>query len=93
MFNSGQYRQCQQYDNKNIRSPIIMSNITSPMPGKITKILVRIGDRVTSDTQVIIHEAMKMENSIFAACDGIIQEIKIKEGDAVETNQILLTIG
>jgi len=69
-----------------------MHKIMSPMPGKITQILVRIGDSVKSDTPILVHEAMKMENTIFAGCEGIIQEIYTNEGDPVQQDQILLIV-
>jgi len=69
-----------------------MNMIHSPMPGKISKILVRVGDFVKEQTVVMIHEAMKMENNIFAACKGKVSEILVKEGENVETNQALLRL-
>ncbi|MBU2511118.1 acetyl-CoA carboxylase biotin carboxyl carrier protein subunit [bacterium] len=70
-----------------------MNQITSPMPGKINKVLVRAGDKVTAETQVLIHEAMKMENAIVAGSEGTIVEISIAEGDSVELGQVLMTLG
>ena len=62
------------------------------MPGKILEITVQLNDRVISDTQVMIHEAMKMENPIVAGCEGIVREILVGPGDAVETGQLLVTL-
>jgi biotin carboxyl carrier protein len=62
-----------------------ITEICSPMPGTILRILVKIGDTVTDDTVVAVHEAMKMENSIFAACEGTIKETTVSEGDVVES--------
>ncbi|MBU3915566.1 acetyl-CoA carboxylase biotin carboxyl carrier protein subunit [bacterium] len=69
-----------------------MNQILSPMPGKISKILVKAGDIVGYNTKVLIHEAMKMENSIIAGCDGIVKEININEGDSVDVSQLLITV-
>lgn len=69
-----------------------MNEIVSPMPGKILKILVNVGDAVNDKTVVCIHEAMKMENSIYATCNGTIREIMVREGDNVEINQKLALV-
>ncbi len=69
-----------------------MTEILAPMPGKILKILVSPGDRIDEETVVMIHEAMKMENSIFAACEGVVTSILVNEGDQVETSQKLVMV-
>lgn len=55
----------------------------SPMPGKILKILKKQNESVKKGEVILIMEAMKMEHSIKAISDGIIQEICYKEGDQV----------
>ncbi len=69
-----------------------MNQILSPMPGKISKVNVKVGDKVDYHTEVLIHEAMKMENSIIAGCDGTVNEILVNEGDSVEASQPLITV-
>lgn len=69
-----------------------MNEIICPMPGKILRINVQMGDSVEERTEVMIHEAMKMENTIFAGCTGTVHEILINEGDSVDTNQVLMRI-
>lgn len=66
--------------------------ITAPMPGNIIEILVKVGDGVAEGDEVIILEAMKMENPIFAPSDGTVKEIKVKEKDSVETDQVLMVL-
>ena len=66
--------------------------ITAPMPGTIAEILVEVGDQVAVDDELIILEAMKMENPIVAPADGTIKEIKVAEKDKVDTNQVLLIL-
>ena len=63
--------------------------ILAPMPGTIIEILVKAGDKVKADDELIILESMKMENPICAASDGTVTEIKIEEQDKVEANQLL----
>lgn len=69
------------------------TEITAPMPGKIAKIMVNVGDKVAEDDELVILEAMKMENPIFATADGAVTEIKVKEGDSVSAEQTLVVIG
>jgi biotin carboxyl carrier protein len=66
--------------------------ISSPMPGKVVKILVRPGDQVKAGDTVVIVSAMKMESEYKVKNDRIIKEIKVKEGDTVSANQPLIII-
>lgn len=67
-------------------------NIVAPMPGTISEILVEIGDQVKADEELIILEAMKMENPIVAPSAGKVKEIKVAEEDKVDTNQLLIVL-
>ena len=67
--------------------------LTAPMPGKIVKVLVSVGETVEAGRGVLVMEAMKMENELKAARAGVVQEIKVKEGQAVEMGALLLIIG
>ena len=66
--------------------------ITAPLAGKIWKILVKVGDQVQAEDELMILEAMKMENPVYAPVDGKIAEIKVVEGEQVEPNQVLIVI-
>ncbi|MBN1828555.1 MAG: acetyl-CoA carboxylase biotin carboxyl carrier protein subunit [Deltaproteobacteria bacterium] len=67
--------------------------IESPMPGTITEVLVSVGDEVKEDDELVILEAMKMENPITAPQDGKVLEVKVKEKDKVDTGQIMIVLG
>jgi biotin carboxyl carrier protein len=67
--------------------------LRAPMPGKILEILVKIGDRVKEDEEVVLLEAMKMENLIYAPAAGTIKEILINVNDSVKTEQVMIIIG
>ena len=67
--------------------------VTAPIAGKVWKILVKVGDQVQEEDELMILEAMKMENPIYAPVGGTIAEIKVSENDQVEPNQLLLIIG
>lgn len=66
--------------------------ISSPMPGKVVKILVKVGDEVKAGDTVIIVSAMKMESEYKVKKDRVIKEIKVKEGDIIQANQPLVII-
>ncbi len=68
------------------------TNITAHMPGTITEILVKVGDQVQVEDELIILEAMKMENPICAPVAGIVKEIKVNEKDKVAANQLLIVL-
>jgi biotin carboxyl carrier protein len=58
--------------------------VTSPMPGDITQIMVNIGQQVTAGDPLCVLDAMKMKNTIHAPQSGTIAEICVREGDSVE---------
>jgi biotin carboxyl carrier protein len=66
--------------------------VRAPMPGKILEVLVNVGDQVNEDDEVIMLEAMKMENPIYAPAGGTVKEIKVKVNDSVETEQLMMVI-
>jgi acetyl-CoA carboxylase biotin carboxyl carrier protein len=66
-----------------------MAVIESPLPGKIVEILVEVGQEVAEDDEIIILEAMKMENPIYAPKNGVIKEIKVELGQKVAEGDIL----
>ncbi len=66
--------------------------VTAPVSGNVWKILVKVGDAVQSEDELMILEAMKMENPIYAPVDGKIAAIKVAVGDQVESNQVLMVI-
>lgn len=68
------------------------SIISSPMPGKVVKIPVKVGDEVKAGDTVIIVSAMKMESEYKVKNDRTIKEIKVGEGDTVGANQPLIII-
>jgi biotin carboxyl carrier protein len=65
--------------------------LTSGMPGKILKILVKKGDTVKKGEPILIMEAMKMENEMLASIDTKIKTIHVKEGQSVEADVKLIS--
>jgi len=66
--------------------------ILAPMPGTIVDILVNVGDEVLEYQEVLMLEAMKMENAIPSPEAGVVKEIKVKVDDKVSTDQVLMVL-
>ncbi len=66
--------------------------ITSPMPGKVVRVLVKPGDEVTARQGLVVVEAMKMENELRAARDGRVREVAVAEGQSVDAGTLLLIV-
>ena len=69
------------------------STMTSPLPGTVTKILVKAGDAVKNGDTVMILEAMKMETPVAADKDGVVASVDVTVGAVVAEGDTLLTIG
>jgi acetyl-CoA carboxylase biotin carboxyl carrier protein len=69
-----------------------MPELTSPIAGNVWKILIKEGDKVELDDEVIILEALKMETPIYSEDSGTVTAIKVKEGDAVNEGDVLVVI-
>ncbi|EAR20204.1 acetyl/propionyl/methylcrotonyl-CoA carboxylase subunit alpha [Nitrococcus mobilis] len=67
-------------------------SLKAPMPGTVVQLLVAPGDKVTEGQPLLVLEAMKMEYTIKATTDGIIELIGFKEGDQVQEGAELLAI-
>ena len=65
-------------------------DLRAPMPGKIAAVLVRNGQTVIKGAPLITMEAMKMEHTIVAVEDGIVDEVLFNEGDQVDEESLLL---
>ena len=68
------------------------TNVEAPLAGNIWEVLVKVGDSVEEDDELLIIEALKMENPVYAPGDGTVKEIKVAKGDIVEEDDVLLII-
>lgn len=66
--------------------------ISSPMPGKVVSIPVKVGDEVKAGDTVIVVSAMKMESEYKVRSDRVVKDIRVKEGDTVSANQALIIV-
>jgi biotin carboxyl carrier protein len=62
------------------------------MPGSIMDVSVKPGDAVEEGEELLVLEAMKMENPIVATVDGTVKEVTVKKDDKVATNQLMVVI-
>ncbi|WP_306537131.1 pyruvate carboxylase [Geobacter sp.] len=67
-------------------------HVGAPMPGKVLKLNVKAGDEVKAGDVLMVTEAMKMETNIKAKEDGTVAEVKFKEGDKVEKEDLLIVM-
>jgi len=66
--------------------------ILSPMPGKVVRLMVAVGDEVELGQGVIVVEAMKMQNELKSPKDGKVSQVTVQEGQTVTASQALITI-
>ena len=69
------------------------NKIVAPLPGRVISLKVKVGDTVNAGDEVVILEAMKMENSITSDYSGTVQQIAVAEGDNVATDAVLIIVG
>ncbi len=68
------------------------TEVEAPLAGNIWEVLVNVGDSVEEDDELVIIEALKMENPVYAPSDGTVKEIKVAKGDIVEEDDVLIII-
>lgn len=65
--------------------------VKAPMPGLVLNVLVAEGDEIKKGDNLLVLEAMKMENMIKSPTDGVVKKIEVKQGDKVEKNELLVS--
>ena len=66
--------------------------VNSPMPGTILNVLVKAGDTVTEGQNLMVLEAMKMENEILSPKAGKVAQVAVSKGSTVATGDLLAVI-
>jgi glutaconyl-CoA/methylmalonyl-CoA decarboxylase subunit gamma len=66
--------------------------VKSPMPGRIIKVLVAVGDQVVAGQALLVVEAMKMENEVKAKADSVVAQVHVAVGATVEGGAKLITL-
>ena len=73
------------------KSPPDMSRfVLSPMPGLLSQVLVAPGQKVQAGERVAVIEAMKMENVLFAAADGVVKKVVASQGESLTVDQMIV---
>ncbi|MHA1993698.1 MAG: biotin/lipoyl-containing protein [Candidatus Hodarchaeales archaeon] len=85
-------RRIAELEEEDFEEAIDEGSLSSPMPGRIVKLLVKVGDEVKKSEDLLVVEAMKMENKIVSPFEGTITEIFYSEGDQIEANVPLMEI-
>ena len=68
------------------------NTVTAPLPGRVIELKVKVGDTVKANDEVLVLEAMKMENSITTDYAGTVKQILVAEGQTVATDAVLMEI-
>ncbi|HEV2302024.1 MAG TPA: biotin/lipoyl-binding carrier protein [Stellaceae bacterium] len=67
--------------------------VKSEISGSVWKIEVAVGDRVAEEDTLLILESMKMEIPLVAPGEGIVKEIRVKEGEAIAEGDVAVILG
>ncbi|MCK4979228.1 MAG: biotin/lipoyl-binding protein [Candidatus Delongbacteria bacterium] len=76
----------------NVASTGGSGEVLSPLPGLILNVIVSVGDTVKNGQNIMVMEAMKMENDVQATKDGVIKTINVKNGDNISEGDVLAII-
>jgi biotin carboxyl carrier protein len=69
-----------------------IAKVATPMPGKVIRVLVALGDRVESGQGLVVVEAMKMQNELKSPISGTVKQVQAVEGATVNANQVLVVV-
>ena len=72
---------------------VVGNKVVAPLPGRVISLKVKEGDAVNAGDEVVVLEAMKMENSITSDYSGTVLKVAVAEGDNVATDAVLLIVG
>jgi len=67
--------------------------IKSPLPGVILDVFVKVGDHIQIGKNLVLLEAMKMENTIESDREGTVVSVNVAKGDSVMEGDVLIVIG
>ncbi len=69
-----------------------MAEVLAPLAGKIPAVPVEPGFKIEENDDLVVVEALKMENTVYAPSNGAVEQIKVKIGDSVEDEALLLVL-
>ena len=71
---------------------VVAGGLVAPMPGRVVKVMVGVGDQVDTGAALVVLEAMKMEHTVRAVVAGTVQALHVAVGDQVETDRLLAVV-
>jgi acetyl-CoA carboxylase biotin carboxyl carrier protein len=74
------------------REVVMAQEVRAPLAGNIWSVLVEVGAKVEEDDELLVIEALKMENPVCAPGAGTVKEIRVKKGDKVEEDAVLMVL-
>lgn len=72
--------------------PVEGQEVCAPMPGNILDVMVKVGDSVGENQNLLILEAMKMENNIVSPRSGIVAAVNVQKGENVDVGTVMIVI-
>jgi len=72
--------------------PAKPADVGAPIPGLVTMLSVSVGAKVAKGDKLFVLEAMKMQTTIYAPCNGVVEEIHVRVSDAVESKDLMMRI-
>ncbi len=72
--------------------PAVPAQIGAPIPGLITALMAGVGAKVAKGDKLLTLEAMKMQTTIYAPCDGVVEQIFVQVGETVESKDLLMRL-
>jgi acetyl/propionyl-CoA carboxylase alpha subunit len=71
---------------------VVEGGLIAPMPGKVVKVLVTVGQEVAAGAPLVVLEAMKMEHTVRAAAAGVVRELHVAVGEQVDADRLLAIV-
>jgi len=69
-----------------------VNDLKAPMPGLVLDVLVKEGQQIKKGENLLVLEAMKMENNLKALSDAVVKKVNVGKGARVEKNEILIEL-
>jgi biotin carboxyl carrier protein len=70
----------------------VAGGLIAPMPGKVVRVLVTLGQEVAAGAPLVVLEAMKMEHTVRASAAGVVRAIHVAAGDQVDRDRVLAVV-
>ena len=67
-------------------------HVGAPIPGIITEVTVGVGAKVSKGDKLLTMEAMKMQTTVYASADGVVDKVNISIGDSVESKDLIMEL-